>query len=262
MYPILSKKHATYIRKLSIKKHRLENKSFLLEGKKSIQLLLDSHYEVQCIVGTPAFFIKNQAMVTSISKAVDLFSVHPEILSKLGYFSRNQDVLAIATIPSMQDTALLPSSSGMILALDDIRDPGNLGTIIRIADWYGIKTILCSKTTVELYNQKVLQASMGSFINVNLYYVQDLPNYLRSLSIPILGTMSRGIPVHDFSFPHQSILVIGNESNGIHTSIQEMVTYTIAIPGYGTAESLNAAIAAAVICDNWKRNILVKSVTG
>ncbi|WP_419241790.1 RNA methyltransferase [Cardinium endosymbiont of Nabis limbatus] len=189
-------------------------------------------------------------MVASIPKAVEVFEVKQELLSGLGSFIHNHEVLAVAAIPSPTDPALSPI--GITLALDDIQDPGNLGTIIRIADWYGITTILCSQTTVELYNPKVLQASMGSFVKVNLHYV-DLPCYLQGLNLPILGAMLDGKPLHDFLFPAHGVLVIGNESHGIQPAVQQTLTEAIAIPKYGHANSLNAAMATAILCDNWKR---------
>ncbi|ROT47812.1 RNA methyltransferase [Candidatus Cardinium hertigii] len=252
MYATLSKKKATYIRQLALKKYRLERASFVLEGKKSIQALLASHYTIQCMVGTSSFFIENQNIFTGLSKNIEIFEVPKEILTQLGSLSTNHEVLAVATIPLPTEPCLSPLN--ITLALDNIRDPGNLGTIIRIADWYGIETILCSRSTVELYNPKVLQASMGSFVKIKLHYV-DLPRYLQNVKLPIIGAMIEGDHLHDFSFPTQGVLVIGNESQGIHATIKQMFTHAIAIPRYGNAQSLNAAIATAVVCDNWKRTL-------
>ena len=178
MYPNLSKKKATYIRQLVLKKYRLQEHTFVLEGKKSIQALLLSNYKIKFIVGTPSFFKNNQEVFTALDKSIEIFQSSQEVLSSLGYFKHNHDVLSIVEIPRTTE-AFLPTT-GITLALDDIRDPGNLGTIIRVADWYGITNIICSKTTVDLYNPKVLQASMGSFVEVKLHYV-DLPLYLAAL---------------------------------------------------------------------------------
>lgn len=250
MYPTLSKKKATAIRQLALKKYRLEQAAFVLGGKKGIQALLASDYAIKCIVGTPAFFEENQDIVPSICKETEVFEVKKELLSGLGSFVHNHEVLAVAAIPKPTEPCLSPI--GITLALDGMQDPGNLGTIIRIADWYGIGTILCSQTTVELYNPKVLQASMGSFVKVTLHYV-NLPRYLQGFNLPILGATLDGKPLHDFLFPAHGVLVIGNESHGIQPAVKETLTEAIAIPRYGHANSLNAATATAILCDNWKR---------
>lgn len=250
MYPTLSKKKATCIRQLALKKYRLEQAAFVLEGKKSIQALLSARYAIKCIVGTSSFFVANQDIVASIRKETEVFETKKEVLSGLGSFVHNHEVLAVAAIPSATEPSISPVD--ITLALDGIQDPGNLGTIIRIADWYGIATILCSQTTVELYNPKVLQASMGSFAKVNLHYV-DLPRYLEGLKLPILGATLDGQPVHDFAFPGHGVLVIGNESHGIQPAVKAILTEAIAIPRYGQANSLNAATATAILCDNWRR---------
>ncbi|WP_339043932.1 RNA methyltransferase [Cardinium endosymbiont of Tipula unca] len=250
MYPELSKIKVKYIRQLALKKYRSESASFVLEGKKSIQSLLSSGYEIKFIVGTASFFKENPGFFIGVRKEIEVFEVRNTALSHLGSFSNNHDLLAVVTIPKPTDPVV--PSVGITLALDDIRDPGNLGTIIRIADWYGIQTILCSQSTVDLYNPKVLQASMGSFVNVNLPYV-DLSHYLGEAKCPIIGAVLAGKNIHDFSFPDSGILVIGNESNGIQHSVKRLLTHAVAIPGYGSMESLNAAIATAIACDNWKR---------
>lgn len=254
MYPPLSKKQARYIRQLALKKSRLKQNIFILEGKKSIQALLATSYTIQYIVGTPIFFTKNQDIINNIDKDTAIFSADQALLSQLGHFTHNQEVLAVVARPLTAESPPIPPQ-GIILALDNIQNPGNLGTMIRIASWYNIITILCAKTTVELYNPKTLQASMGSFLEINIYYI-DLPAYLPTLHLPIIGALPEGgHPLHHFNFPNQGILVIGNESHGISSAVKQILTYTITIPRYGHAESLNAAIATAVICDNWKKMI-------
>ncbi|MCT4697120.1 MAG: RNA methyltransferase [Candidatus Cardinium sp.] len=250
MYPILSKNKATSIRQLALKKYRLERAAFVLEGKKGVQALLASDYVIKCIVGTPDFFSGNPDMVTTFRRETEVFETNTALLSGLGSFVHNHEVLAVAAIPLPTAPCLAPK--GITLALDGMQDPGNLGTMIRIADWYGITTILCAQTTAELYNPKVLQASMGSFVKVNLHYV-NLPRYLQGVQLPILGAMLEGKSVHDFLFPDRGILVIGNESHGIQPAVQATLTEAVAIPRYGHANSLNAATAAAILCDNWKR---------
>lgn len=250
MYPKLSKLKAKYIRQLALKKYRLEKTAFILEGKKSIHLLLTSDYEIKFIVGTVSFFKANPDFFIGYEKPIEIFEVSNVELSQLGSFTNNQDILAVVSMPKQNQPIIC--STGITLALDNIRDPGNLGTIIRIADWYGISTLLCSQSTVALYNPKVLQASMGSFMKVNIHYV-DLSNYLAESKLPIIGAMLGGENVHNFSFPDRGILVIGNESSGIQDEIKKNLTHSVSIPGYSSAESLNAAMATAIVCDNWKR---------
>ncbi|CCM09809.1 Putative uncharacterized protein [Cardinium endosymbiont cEper1 of Encarsia pergandiella] len=249
MYPTLSKNKATFIRQLGVKKHRLAQAAFVLEGKKGIEALLSSDYTIKCIVGTSSFFFENKNIVATFPSTMEAFEAPKELLSRLGSLVHNYQVLAVAAIPKPTEPHL--PLMGVTLALDGIQDPGNLGTIIRIADWYGIRTILCAQTTVDLYNPKVLQASMGSFLKVDLHYV-DLPGYLQNLNLPIVGAMLKGKRVGDFAFPDHGILVIGNESHGIQPAIQAVVTDAVCIPRYGTANSLNAAVATAVLCDHWK----------
>jgi len=247
----LSKKKATYIRQLSLKKYRLQENAFVLEGEKNIQTLLTSSYAIRWIVGTAAFFMKQQVLFEGLSYPIACFEADTALLSTLGSLQHNHDVLAVVDIPKKITEPIL---SGITLALDNIRDPGNLGTMMRIADWYGITNILCSNTTVELYNPKVLQASMGSFLHVQVHYV-DLYPYLQQLQIPIIGATLQGSNVHHFCFPNQGILVVGNESHGIDYEIEKLCADTVTIPAYGHVESLNAAMATAIICDNWRRSL-------
>ena len=139
-----------------------------------------------------------------------------------------------------------------IIALDDIRDPGNLGTIIRTADWYGIHTIIASEETADFYNPKVISSTMGSFTRVNVHY-EDLQNFLSKTHRKIYGAFLQGRSIHHESFASGGIILIGNESRGISKPLEKLVTDRITIPRFGHAESLNAAIATAVICDNIRR---------
>jgi RNA methyltransferase, TrmH family len=143
-----------------------------------------------------------------------------------------------------------------VLVLDDIRDPGNLGTILRIADWYGIKKVICSENTVDFYNPKVISASMGSFTRIKIYY-SEISKYIENIdkkvNIEIIGTFLNSENVHRFDFPTSGYIVLGNESNGISTEVEKYITKKITIPRFGHAESLNVGIATAVVLDNLKR---------
>jgi TrmH family RNA methyltransferase len=134
-----------------------------------------------------------------------------------------------------------------------VNDPGNLGTILRIADWYGIKKIVASKKTVDIYNSKVISATKGSFARVQVYYLDLVSFFKTEKGIPVLGADLEGADVHTYKFPQKAFLLMGSESHGIHPDLEKNITQKITIPRYGTAESLNVGIATAVILDNWKR---------
>jgi TrmH family RNA methyltransferase len=172
-------------------------------------------------------------------------------LAAFGTLEHNDGALAIA---KQKETALPSEVTDVVLALDDIRDPGNLGTLIRIADWYGIKHIICSPTCVDWHNPKTISATMGSFTRVSGHYT-DLPSYLKKEKAPVLGAFLDGKSVHEFTFPKSGILVIGSESHGIGKDAEKMVTERVTIPRFGTAESLNAAVAGAIILDRWKSSL-------
>lgn len=148
------------------------------------------------------------------------------------------------------------TNSGLILALDDIRDPGNLGTIMRLCDWFGIRQIVCSKETVDIYNPKVVQATMGSITRVNVNYV-DLKTFISQTELPVFGTFMDGDNIYQSNLPQNGIIIMGNEANGISAEIEKIVTRRLTIPRFGElqkTESLNVATATAIILSEFKRN--------
>ena len=235
------------IKSLRLKKYRQQENAYVVEGAKSVCQLLASHYTIQLLVGTPAFLETHSTLWAK--HRCTAFQADEATLAKLGTFKTNSAAQAIAQIP---DQSIAPSADIWGLVLDDIRDPGNLGTIVRLADWYNIPAIVCSPTTVDMYNPKVLQASMGSFTRVPVYYT-SLPQYLDSASLPIVGTFTTGQNLHQTSLPLPGLIVIGNESRGITPALLPYIPQDICIPRYGQAESLNAAMAAAIVCDHWRR---------
>ncbi len=184
-------------------------------------------------------------------KTVELIAASGRELEGLGEFQSNDTVLAIARMrPNHQS---LVDADEFALVLDDIRDPGNLGTIIRTADWFGISRIIASEETADFYNPKVISASMGSFVRTEVFYT-DLQHYLaQTNSHRVYGAFLNGRDVHGVDFRNGGLIVIGNESRGISPEVEKFVTDRITIPRYGRAESLNAAIATAIICDNIRR---------
>ncbi len=244
----LPKAKIKFIKSLRLKKFRLQENAFVVEGAKSIEHLLQSDYAIRLLVGTPDFLASHYSQLTK--HIPDIFQADPALLASLGAFQSNHTGLVVATMKP--NKPITPPQQTYTLVLDGIQDPGNLGTIIRIADWYDIRQIICSRDTVECYNPKVLQASMGSFTQVQLYYT-DLVSYLSQASMPILGTFTTGENLHQFSWPAQGLLVIGQEGQGIRQPLLAYIQQRISIPKYGNAESLNAAIAAGIVCDHMRR---------
>ena len=246
---MFTKGQANQIKLLSDKKYRQKTGLFLVEGEKSVAETLNSDYEIKAILATKLFWTKYQKAIND--KKINCEIVEPGEIEKVSTLETNDSVLAI--VKQKENDILTTENNELVLALDNIRDPGNFGTIIRIADWYGVKKIIASTGTVDLYNPKVISATKGSFTRVNIYYT-DLKESLSEVKVPILGAFMTGENAHKFNFPKNGILVMGNESNGITPEIEKLVTQKITIPSYGQAESLNVAIATAVLLDNWKRN--------
>ncbi len=238
------------IKSLHDKKDRQKMGLFLVEGEKSVVETINSDFEIKLILATKPFYTKYQKEING--KKIECEIVEPGEIEKVSTMESNDAALAIV---KQKSASVLNTNVGVdeiILALDNIRDPGNFGTIIRIADWYGIKKIIASIGTVDLYNPKVISATKGSFTRVNVYYA-NLENYLTETKSPILGAFMKGDDVHKFTFPKNGILVMGNESNGINPEIEKLVTQKVSIPSFGSTESLNVAIATAVLLDNWAR---------
>lgn len=246
---MLSKARIKYIKSLQVKKYRQLEQRFVVEGAKTVLELLDSDYTTEVVLGTPAFFEQLHSRSNAFSGEV--IEVKPEVLATLGEYRTNDGALAIAR--SKPNVAPVLTSNDFALVLDDIRDPGNLGTIIRIADWYGIKAVIASDETAELYNPKVLHSSKGSFTRIPVYYT-NLPEFLSTSGLPVYGTFLAGEDVHRVNFGSGGLIVIGNEAHGISQAVEQFVTKKISIPRYGNAESLNAGVATAVICDNIRRS--------
>lgn len=243
----LSRTQAHHIRQLKAKKYRSKAQAFVVEGKKSVHDLLSADYTTEMIVGTPDFLAAEKERLSA--HTFPIYSADPESLARMSSLKKNHHVIAVATMKPNHPLSLC--SGERALVLDTIKDPGNLGTIMRIADWYGIKKMICSPTTVDRYNAKVIQASMGSFTQVQSYYTALAP-FLKNTSLPIIGAVVQSqhyLPTT--SLPQEGLLVIGNESQGIHPTLRPLLTLQVAIKPQGHADSLNAAIATAIICEHW-----------
>ncbi len=242
----LSKNHAKLITSLQQKKYRLKHKLFIAEGIKVVQELLESNLEVEHIFCTDETMRFEKGKVTIIKE--------PE-LKKISNLKTPNKVLAVFNIP--KETPFDQGRKNVIIALDGINDPGNLGTIIRLCDWFGVEQLVCSNTTVDCYNQKVVQSTMGSITRINIIYT-DLSKYLAETELPIYVADMVGENVYKTSLPNNGILVMGNEANGISSEIKELVNHRLTIPRFGhtqKTESLNVATATAILLSEFKRRL-------
>lgn len=246
---MIPKRITKFIKSLQIKKYRKQHFSFFVEGAKSVAELLNSDFEVTTIIGTPVFLKEN--FISLKNKNIEIFEADEDELSSLGSFKNNNSCLAVAKMKANVPVKI--EQNELLLALDEVRDPGNLGTILRIADWYNINKVICSENCAEFYNPKVISSTMGSFTRVQLYYT-DLENYVKNLVIPVYGAFLEGENVHHFKVDQPGgLIIMGNESNGINAELGKLIENKISIPQYGNAESLNVAIATAILCDNFRR---------
>lgn len=245
---MLSKAKIKYIKSLQVKKYRLQEQCFTVEGEKSVLEVLAADYHVKTLVVTEDFYTRHPSLCEHFPNEFILASA--DDLATAGEFKTNAAALAIVGIK--KHISVHPGGDEFALVLDDIRDPGNLGTIIRVADWYGITKIIASPETADFYNPKVLHASMGSFTRVQVYYT-ELVSYLSAYAHPVYGAFLSGENVHKMKWSSGGLIVIGNEAHGISGPVETLVTRRITIPRFGGAESLNAAVATAVILDGIRR---------
>jgi TrmH family RNA methyltransferase len=245
---MLSKNTVKFIKSLHQKKYRSESGQFFVEGEKSVVEVLKSDFLVDLLLVTESFEQRHASLIRSYRG--ELIQVTQHQLEQVGQFQSNDSALAVVRMKS--NDPFLPGDEGLILALDDVRDPGNLGTIIRVADWYGIKKLVFSPQTAEFYNPKVIQATMGSFTRVQFFY-EELEQVLDLWKLPVYGAFLEGENIHQLLNPPAGVLLMGNESKGISAEMEKKVTQKVTIPGFGQAESLNVAIATAILCDNFKR---------
>lgn len=249
---MLSKAKISWVRSLSQQKQRKEQGLFIAEGPKLVAEMLKGHFKVLELFALPEWLKQYEHLLHA---EMNVNEISHRDLEKISNLITPNDVLAILKIPENE----IPNTDtlqGMVLALDAIRDPGNLGTMIRTADWFGIKHILLSDDSVELWNPKVVQATMGAMNRVQVHVV-DILSYLSELKnkVHILGAMMDGENIYVCNLPDSFVMVIGNESHGIRPEIVDMLDGVITVPPslHTASESLNASIASAVICSEWAR---------
>ncbi|MDO5969528.1 RNA methyltransferase [Flavivirga aquimarina] len=238
---MLSKSHIKLITSLKQKKNRLQHGFFVVEGVKTIKELLQSKLMLHALYTTESFNIdaKDEILITETE------------LKRISFLTTPNKALAIFKIPQVKPI----DETKLIVALDDIRDPGNLGTIIRLCDWFGVKDLVCSKETVDCFNPKVIQATMGSITRVNINYI-DLNLFLKETSLPIYGAFMEGETVYATQLPEKGVLVMGNEAHGVSKDIEALINEKISIPRFGdlqATESLNVATATAILLSEFRR---------
>lgn len=240
---MVSKNQIKLITSLQQKKYRNTNKLFFAEGVKVIQELLQSNFELEHLYSTQHDFEE----VSNSKKTL----IDDNDLKKISALSTPNTCLAVFKMPVEKNII----ESGLIVALDSIRDPGNLGTILRLCDWFGINQLLCSKETVDIYNPKVVQATMGSIARVNVNYL-DLNTFIAQTKLPVFGTFMDGENIYKTKLPQEGIIVMGNEANGISGELEKLIQNRLTIPRFGDiqkTESLNVATATAIILSEFRR---------
>lgn len=240
----ISKNKIKEINSLKIKKYRQELGLFTCEGIKTLECLIDSKYKIREIFATKDLFEQNKVVLDEIK--INLIS--EKELQKISNLSTPQQVLAVVEIQNFELKSVNFSNKKTIV-LDNIQDPGNLGTIIRLADWFGIENIVCSDDTVDVYNPKVVQSTMGSLFGVNVFYTNLIDFFQKHNKIELLGTYMNGEPLNKVKNKNQLFLLMGNEANGIRAELDGFISKRISIQSFNEkkmAESLNVANATAI----------------
>ena len=244
---MLTKQQIKDINRLKQKKYRNQDGLFIVEGIKSIKEFLKSDYKLYKLYSTVDLFS---------TKNKNFEIVNEKELAKISLYKNPQVALGIFHISHQP----ISKPENLSLVLSDIRDPGNLGTLIRLCDWYGIKKIYCSHETVDCYNPKVVQASMGSLSRIEVFYT-DLKNFLADQHLPVYGATMEGKSVYQYDLPEKALLVIGNEANGINEDLMHYLTHQISIPKFKSSlktESLNAAMAGGILISEFRRELITE----
>jgi TrmH family RNA methyltransferase len=241
---MLSKKIVKYIQSLSHKKFRDEEGVFIAEGPKIVaEFLTAARFKCQLICADRSWLLENESLLKKINSE-NIFETDDHWLQSISLLKTPHKVVAVFEKKNFED---IPNLSKKIsLMLDDLQDPGNLGTLIRIADWFAVENIICSENSVDCYNPKVVQSTMGSLSRVNVFYT-DLFSFIPKNKIPVFATTLNGTSIYELPKIKEGIILIGNESKGIHEDLLKIISQQITIPKLGHAESLNAAVAGGII---------------
>jgi TrmH family RNA methyltransferase len=247
---MLSKSQIGFIKSLHQKKYRKEHGIFIIEGIKSIVEFIPSDYQIHSVY----FMTQYQSLLPKFPANIKLFEVTNAELEKISTLQAPQGILALVNIPKRAAIDKTTLKNNFSLVLDGVQDPGNLGTIIRTADWFGFKHVICSSNTVEVYNPKTVQATMGSLCRVNVSY-QDLAELLKDINMPVFGAMLNGNSLYETQWGAEGLVILGNEGQGVSPEIIELIDRPVTIPRVGQAESLNVAVSAAIFCADISRNL-------
>ncbi|KQM77218.1 RNA methyltransferase [Pedobacter sp. Leaf216] len=240
---MLSKSQISFIKSLHQKKHRKEHGLFIVEGIKSIKEFIQSSFQIHTL-----FYNSEQYnLLPKLPANINLFEVKNAELDKISALQTPQGFLALVHIPKNEEIDLNVLKNQFTLVLDGVQDPGNMGTIIRTADWFGFKNIICSLDCVEVFNPKTVQATMGSLARVNIYEA-DLPGLLAKNSIPVFGALLDGESIYKTQWGKEGLVILGNEGKGISPEVIKKINKPVTIPRIGEAESLNVAVSAAIFC--------------
>ena len=255
---MISKNQIKYVRSLQMKKHRKAEGVFVAEGHKLVDDVMGA-FECTYVAATSDWLAAHEKWVERLrSKGVEVDDVTEDELRRVSLLETPQQVLAIFRQPRYEVDVDDVVRRQLCLALDDVQNPGNLGTIVRVADWFGIEHIFCSQGCADLYNPKTVQATMGAMARVKVHYV-DLAEMLASLDAepPVYGTFLDGENMYGKTLSEHGVIVMGNEGNGISAEVERHVTERLFIPNYpegrATSESLNVAIATAIVCAEFRR---------
>lgn len=240
---MVAKSQLKLIKKLHQKKYRTENNLFFVEGIKVVDELLSARYK-------PFLVLAISDYLNHFSRACEVQEISAQELAKISALKNPNGVLGVFHQPKFKPLEI----NDWVVALDTVQDPGNLGTIIRLCDWYGVRDLVCSTYTVDCYNPKVLQATMGSIARVNVHYI-DVEPFLKESNKTVYGAFMDGDSVYGENFDEPGILVMGNEANGISESLKKYISKKLAIPQFGaaSAESLNVAMATGILLNEIRR---------
>ncbi len=249
------------VKKLNDKKHRIETGLFIVEGEKNIKELLLSDFEIEGILGTTQFINSIITLVNEYDERmhtrIELKEIKVDELPRVGTFVTNTTGIAVVKqkSPVNIENVIEKAKSDIVLILDDIRDPGNLGTIIRLADWYGVSHIIASPTTTDFYNPKTIAGSMGSFARIIVTYtpLKDILTKAGQLHIPVISADMNGEDIHTAKLPKTGFLLMGSESHGVSDESLKLSSHQVTIPCFGKAESLNVAVATGILLDTLRR---------
>ena len=241
------------IKSLDKKRSRLESGCFVVEGEKMVRELLQSRFETIEVFAVQSYI---DELPSNLTRKTEISAISERDLERISHMKTPNKALALAKLPDIQP---LPDLNGLNIALDNVQDPGNLGTIIRTAAWFGISNVVCSTDTVDVYNPKVVQSTMGAVFKVNVSYcdLTELASKARKAGVQLIGTRLDGQNLYSANLPENAIIVMGNESKGLSAEISALMDSNLKIPSYAPAtadmESLNVSVATAIMCAEFRR---------